>query len=191
MNLYLNIKDFKPLVTQGSETGIEKEIGQYNKPLSILNNNNIRFLYAKQNTIMDGKFTKLLYSDDYVIMNGFYFVFPILCDTWSHNNNSNFRYIQSNKQTNIELIEDFAQLESKILTHYKNYNNCDKNKELSLHKQLLSKQIRVYKENANKPLDGLRPDIKSSSIYTIKISGVWESFDKIGITYKIIEIRGT
>ncbi len=172
MNLYLNIKDFKPFA---------------------MLNDNIRFLYAKQNTIIDGKFTKLLYSDDYVIMNGLYFLFPILCDTSSHNNNnnSNIRYIQNNKQTNIQLIEDFTQLESKILTHYNNYNRCDKDKELSLSKQLQSKQIRVYKENANKPLDGRRPDIKSSSIYTIKISGVWESFDKIGITYKIIEIRGT
>ena len=50
MNLYLNIDDFKQ-----------------NNQIQI--NDNIRFLYAKQNTIMDGKFTKILYSDDCVIMN--------------------------------------------------------------------------------------------------------------------------
>ena len=180
MNLYLNITDFKPLVVL---------------------NDNIRFLYAKQNTIMDGKFTKILYSDNLVIMNGLYLLFPILCDTLSPNNsnsNSNIRYIQNNRKTNIQLIEEFTQLENIILTHYQNYNNCDKYKELSLHKQLYhNKQIRVYKESANKPLNNtiIEEDtahnqyINQTSIYTLKISGVWETFDKIGITYKIVEIR--
>jgi len=162
MNLYLNIDDFKQ-----------------NNQIQI--NDNIRFLYAKQNTIMDGKFTKILYSDDCVIMNGFYILFPIVCDKYNPHNSNNIRFIQYNKKSNIQLIEYLSQLENKILTQYQKYNNCDKYKDPCLQKQLYNKQFRVYKEEIieNKQI---------SPLYILKISGVWESFDKIGITYKFVEL---
>ena len=163
MNLYLNIEDFKQ-----------------NNQIQI--NDNIRFLYAKQNTIMDGKFTKILYSDDCVIMNGLYLLFPIICDiSQDVPNSNNVRFIQYNQSSNLQLNEYFSELENKILTQYQKYNNCDKYKYFCLQKQLYNKQLRVYKEE-------YKQNTNESHVYILKISGVWESFDKIGITYKIIEL---
>ena len=47
---------------------------------------NIGFLESKKNIIFDGKFTKLIYSDNYLTMNGIFFKFPPLALSWSNFN---------------------------------------------------------------------------------------------------------
>ena len=49
MNVYLKLNDIK--------LNPEKQIDLYD---------NIRYLYPKKNTIMDGEFTKILYSKNYL-----------------------------------------------------------------------------------------------------------------------------
>ena len=59
MNVYLSINDIKK--NNNGEIDLR----------------DIRYLYPKKNTIMDGEFTKILFSKEYVTMNGLYFFFTI------------------------------------------------------------------------------------------------------------------
>jgi hypothetical protein len=134
---------------------------------------------------MDGIFTKILHSTEYVTMNGINLTFPIwnngdIVSNFTHyqNNNHNIRYIKCIKSYNLQLIQDFCSLETKLLTYYSLLNKCDKLPDLSLSKQLNNSQIRVYSTII----------LPSISTFVIKISGIWESIDKIGIAYKIIEL---
>ena len=58
------------------------------------------------------------------------------------------------------------------------YNRVKKKCDHILMNQLVTNQIRVYRNH----------DRKSNNKYVIKISGIWETRDKIGITYKILEL---
>ncbi len=64
------------------------------------------------------------------------------------------------------------------MTHnlqFANYKQLD----TILTKQLSTNQIRVYHDNSKK---------KNNNNYVIKISGIWETSKKIGLTYKIMEL---
>ena len=161
MNLYLNISDIK--------NNVSKEIDICD---------NIRYLYPKKNTIMQGEFTKILYSKDYVTINGLYLYLPISVERKSSYENNHTRYI-CNISSNIQLIQDLSNIEKNILANYKIYKKTRKRCEYVLNKQLMTKQIRVYHDNNYN---------KKKTHYVIKISGIWETIDSIGVTYKILEL---
>ena len=71
MNIYLKLSDVK---INNSERNIELY-------------DNIRYLYPKKNTIMDGEFTKILYSKEYVTMNGLYLYIPFTIIERKNNDN--------------------------------------------------------------------------------------------------------
>ena len=176
MNLYLNIDDLKS----------ENEIRLYD---------NIRFLYAKQNTIMDGDFTKILYSTECFTMNGLYLLFPAIIDKRPITKPAHINHIRTllhNNPSNIILTQEFGLLETALLTLYNRYHQCEKQFELSLFKQLSNRHIRVYTEQVdrgNSSGDSRRSIVDASKASLIlKISGIWESHDKVGITYKIVEL---
>jgi len=162
MNLYLHINDLK----QENDIRFVDEI---------------RFLYSKQNTVMDGEFTKILFSRENFTMNGLHLLFPIVIDPRSNKTEyvNHIRSIHNNFQLNAKLIHDFCLLEKKLLDQYKKYARSDKQVELCFHKQITTKQLRVYTElNRN----------VHTNVIIIKISGVWESRNHIGMTYKIVEL---
>lgn len=148
----------------------------------VKNNNNIelqdtiRYLYPKKNTIMNGEFTKILFSKHNVTMNGLYFYLPFKIH--ETNDNSHIRQLVTNNQQNISLINDLKNIEKVLLKNYMDYNRIQKKCENVLQNQLITNQIRVYR-NMNKPI---------RNKYVIKISGIWETRDKIGLTYKIMEM---
>lgn len=158
MNIYLNISDVKDSF---------KNINIYD---------NIRYLYPKKNTIMEGEFTKILYSKDYVTLNGLYLYLPINLEK-NNNYENHVRYIV-NTSNNILLIQDLKNLEINILNNFKTYSKKTKSSELVLAKQLNTGCIRVYHDHKN----------KKKNRYVIKISGIWETDQKIGLTFKILEL---
>ena len=83
-----------------------------------------------------------------------------------------------NKQ-NVQLINDLRNIEQNLLTNYSNYYRINKGFEFTLAKQLLTNQIRVYHDHNSK---------HKKNKYVIKISGIWETSSKIGLTYKILEL---
>ena len=171
MNIYLNISTIK----------------NANNIIDL--RDDIRYLYPKKNTIMEGEFTKILFSKNNITMNGLYLYLPLSVDTTTNNNhtknnynkNKNEIYIRNLARTSLnnQIISDLKQLEKSILNHYIEYTKCGKPPEYILNKQLLTNQIRVYHDNYG---------IKKKNKYVIKISGIWETNCKMGLTYKIMEL---
>ena len=139
-------------------------------------NEHIRYLYSKKNTIMDGNYTKILFSNDYTTMNGMYITLPSLIVTDSTNNNT--RILNANNRINSVLIENLRVLEHSLIKHYCTFNGLSKVGDMVLNRQLKSGQIRVYRDNI----------MTSSKKYVIKISGIWETAQSVGLTYKINEV---
>ena len=163
MNVYLKLNDIK---LHNSEKSIELY-------------DNIRYLYPKKNTIMEGEFTKILYSKNYVTMNGLYIYIPFTILERKTNDNIHTRNINIHNSHNQSIMHDLKNIEKQLLQNYKQYNKINKTFELVLGKQLSTGQIRVYHESHNK---------NKNNKYVIKISGIWETRDKIGLTYKILEL---
>ena len=162
MNLYLHINDLK----RDNDIRFVDEI---------------RFLYSKQNTVMDGEFTKILFSRENFTMNGLHMLFPIVLDPRCNKTEyiNHIRSIHNNFQLNTKLLQDFCLLERNLLTQYKKYSRSDKQIDLCFYKQISSKQIRVYTESNHNV---------HNNVIIIKISGIWESRNQIGMTYKIVEL---
>ena len=68
------------------------------------NINYLHFLNTKKNLLMDGNFTKVMYSNEYISTNGLYIVF----------NNPN------------NITESIKMIETDILIYYKNMYNLNK-----------------------------------------------------------------
>ena len=140
----------------------------------------IRYLYPKKNTIMDGEFTKILFSKSSVTMNGIYIYLPLITERKVTTNSEIFIRTILNNSINSQIVEDLKLLENAILIHYKEYTRRSKQLESMLTKQLSTNQIRVYHDN--------NFTNKKRNFYVIKISGIWETDKKIGLTYKIMEL---
>jgi hypothetical protein len=71
---------------------------------------NIYFLDKKTNVIMDGNFSKILYSNEWFTMNGLYVLFPI--ETLSIEKYSNKSLLKFNPfhPMNSVIIQEFAKL---------------------------------------------------------------------------------
>jgi hypothetical protein len=87
---------------------------------------------------------------------------------------------------NINLIQNFCLLEREILEYYRDSTDSKKTPLFILHNQLYSGNAKVFKNHTNNETENPF-DIR----YIIKISGVWESEDRIGITYKFQGTHGT
>jgi hypothetical protein len=160
---------------------------------------NIFFLDKKKNNIIDGCFSKIIYSSEYFTMNGVFFVIPFISKSPSYitqfpsgklyGNNHNQEFTE-NKYTvsfyahdvkNLQYITILSEIENTIINTYKEMNGIKKCNNLVLTNQLYKGFFKIYKEKQNcKSMNEKK--------YMLKISGVWENTDEVGITYKFIEI---
>jgi len=153
------------------QMNITYDIEKYNK-------RNIFFLETKQNMLMDGKFTKLLFSDNIFTTIGIFLNLQF--------NNSSIYQINKKcilkferNDINNKIINNLANIEKGILQYYKHLNNCNKEENYLLYNTLINSSIKLYVKEYNN---------FSNIKYIIKISGVWENEKEIGITYKFLEI---
>ena len=128
---------------------------------------------------MEGEFTKILFSKEYVTMNGIYLHLPFVVDTRKIYENNHIRFLVQNNVQNNNVVSDLKMIEKTLLTNYSDYYKIKKQFEYTLSRQLHSNQIRVYHDISNK---------SRRTRYVIKISGIWETVDKIGLTFKILEL---
>ena len=143
------------------------------------NKKKIFFLETKQNMLMDGKFTKLLFSDSIFTTIGIFLNIQFNSSTIYQINKKCILKFEKNDM-NIKTINNLANIERTILQYYKNLNNCNKEVNYLLYNTLMNGSIKLYvKQYSN--LSNLK--------YIIKISGVWENDKELGITYKFIEIN--
>ena len=140
-----------------------------------VNVENVAFLEKKKNIIMDGKFTKIIYTDTCVTMNGLYINTPIQYNSYD----SNIVYI-SNTLNNLKIIKNIIEIEYNLLKYYKQFYNVYKNIIYNINNQLIIGKIKLYKEQYRNPSHKIK--------IILKISGIWETVNEIGITYKFLEM---
>ena len=181
----------------------------------------VLFLDTKNNIIMDGNFTKIIYSDSMVSLNGVYMNLPLTIDSVDKITNKYMLKFSMQNSKNINIINALIKIEYQLIEYYKKYYNIDKLPSYILRQQLNNGSIKLYKEN-DKSTSSKTPSITfegnrrrelerngsglgsgsgpgSGSLtdyrppytpyYILKISGIWETFTSIGITYKIIECK--
>ena len=131
----------------------------------------IIFLEKKINMIMDGFFTKFVFSNPFMTMNGLFFKLPMVT------NYLNFITIDLN--SNKEWIQRICIIEKQVLQYYQMfYNIQNKTPIYTLKNQLQKGSLKYYRD--------VQPS-STQSIYYLKISGIWENQREIGITFKIIQ----
>jgi hypothetical protein len=143
------------------------------------------FLNPKQNIIMDGTFSKIIYSNEYLSLNSIYLYMPLEIQSIDKTMNKNIAKISNDSMKNTFLIQELIKIENRIIEYYKQThpNKSNKSVSMSLYKQLSFGVLRLYKE-----YPAHVQDKKNTLQFILKISGIWESQQEIGITYKIIEI---
>jgi hypothetical protein len=147
---------------------IAKNIDQYNE-------NYIHFCEPIKNNIMyEGTFNRILYSTPYFSLNGVYLHIQLIyCLNDSSSNKNKCSY---DIKSNIAVINEIKKIEMNILEHY---SNTTKTPQYKLYEQLMSGSIKLHaKNNAN----------TSNNKFILKISGIWETNNFYGLTYKFIKI---
>jgi hypothetical protein len=136
---------------------------------------NIYFLEKKMNMIMDGFFTKILFTNSFMTMNGIFVQLPIK----KIPSLKSQYFLQFDQNCHKELINQMIIIEKQLLQYYSIFYNVQKRVVYNLKNQLMNGSIKYYKNFSNNPSAG--------GILYIKISGIWENHSEIGITFKIIE----
>jgi len=139
---------------------------------------NLQFLETKHNMIMNGLFTKIIYSEHTFTMNGIYLLFPIQLDSIKNN----VAYFDIKDEFNQHCIRRFSDLEDNILTYYKDFFYRHDNK-IVTH---LSKQLRCgYFKLNHHTHEPFTFSIDKPCL--LKIAGVWLNGENLGLTYKFLQ----
>lgn len=150
--------------------------------ISQIDINNIIFSDSKKNIIMDGNFTKIIYSNSIISTNGIFINFPIHIFSIENISNKYVVKFLTRDLDNYDIIISFSQLEIQLLEYYKQYYNCNKTISTILHDQLHHGNIKLHIENHILNYT----NIDKIKVF-LKISGIWETENSVGITYKIME----
>lgn len=151
---------------------------------------NIFFLDKKRNIIIDGNFTKMIYSNEYFTMNCLYFLFPIEISKTEKTMNKTNVFFHPYSRHNTFIMQEFSKLEYTIIEYYKTMNNSFKKISNNLSKQIYSGNVKIYNstKNYNGSQESNKHDIETRNNYVVKISGLWETEQEIGITYKLYKV---
>jgi hypothetical protein len=139
---------------------------------------NIYFLDSKKNIIMDGQFTKIIYSDAFLTTNGIAVLIPFASTSLDKTYNKSILKFNTGDSTNIRIINELTRLEQFILEYYKRTTHNTKVTTTTLTDHIWSGTVKVYRDITSIP---------SNPKYVLKISGIWEDQTRIGLTYKFME----
>lgn len=151
----------------------------------------VYFSDKKTNMLMDGFFTKIVFSNEYITMHCLYIDIPLKNPMVNKIYARNI--LQLDIYNNKDIIQKLIDIEHQLLQYYAHFYNIpittsnsmhsNKSKSFSfnLKSQLQNGSIKYYKESS---------DIYSAKpLFYIKISGIWENQYELGITFKIIEYQ--
>ena len=140
---------------------IVKKIEQYD-------DNNIFFCEPTKNNVMnEGNFIRILYSTHNFILNGIYLLITfndISCEKYYTKYRCCF-----NVNTHIDIINNLKNI----------YENINKLPQYKIYEQLRNGNLKIFTDIGNKTICS----------FILKISGIWETEDKYGLTYKFIKIN--
>jgi len=143
----------------------------------------VSFIERNPNMIIDGVFSKILYTTNHFITNGIYIEFPVI-PTISKNSTNELEF-DPNK--NNQLLHFFISMEKKILQLYQQFFQLShKHYAYDLETKLSSGSCKIYPSVHYQKYTTITSP--TNSTYYIKISGIWETEHQIGLTYKIVRI---
>jgi hypothetical protein len=129
----------------------------------------------------------MIYSTEYFSLNGAYFEFPIeISQLEKYGNKTTIRFNPVSK-INTSIIHSFSKLESAIIDAYKTNTDSTSKSVSNLSKQMNSGIMKIYREfsyHDTRETDTMPRD-KSPIKCILKMSGIWESSNEIGITFKL------
>ena len=138
---------------------------------------NIFFLDSRKNIILDGKFTKIVCSDEFCTTNGIYIQMPLQLTAIEKLLNKNMLKFPTSNKLNYKMINELSHLEQSILEYYKCLVGCNKTTILSLSDNIKNGYVKLYRDFFH----------NTTKSYVIKISGVWEDQNRIGLTFKFLD----
>ena len=145
------------------------------------NEKNVYFCDPIKNTIMnDGNFIRILYSTSNAVFNGVYLLITlndIICEKYYNK----YKYIFNiNNENHKILIENLKNIEDGIL---KNINIENKIPQFKITEQFKNGYIKLFQNIQN------NNQINQYYKFILKISGIWETNNNYGLTYKFIRIN--
>ena len=144
------------------------------KTIDQCNMNSIYFCEPiKNNVIVNGSFTRILYSSDIFTMNGVYLMVSLNDITFE-------KYYQKykcifNSHSNMKITNKICEMEFNLL---QKAGNVIKNKtpQYKIQEQFKNSHIKIVSDNM--------PTTNSTTTFLLKISGIWETETQYGVTYK-------
>lgn len=137
---------------------------------------NINLLKKKTNTVVNGTFSKFTYSNEYFIMSGLYLEFKIHNMKIKDDNKSiNINY-QPYDTENIDYLQYISNVELRLLDYYNKIHNINKKSVNILSKKLYSGNLKVNIFDCKDIIN----------VITIKISGIWETENEVGLAIKLM-----
>lgn len=128
----------------------------------------------KNNVISDGSFIRIIYSTPYFSLNGINLLIS-LNNIFIEKYYSKFK-CSFNVDTHYALIENIRQMEENIL---KNVTILNKTAQFKIYEQMKNGNIKIFSDNIE----------KTNNIFMLKISGIWETDQYYGLTYKFVKIN--
>jgi hypothetical protein len=142
------------------------------KKLEQYDSNSIFFCEPIKNNVMsEGTFIRIIYSNNNINFNGIYLLLTIndiICEKYYNKYKCTFNIIN-----NKHIIDSVKVIEEEII---KKYSIENKIPQFKLHEQLKNCNIKVLSDIGN----------KNSYSFILKISGIWETNNNYGLTYKFI-----
>jgi|UniRef100_A0A6C0IJV4 hypothetical protein len=144
---------------------------------------NTYLLEKKNNVIVEGTFSKIVFSNQFFTMNGIYFYLTLREFEQKHHLNGLFLQFHPYQEQNLRMIQELVRIEYNILDYYRRQNHCKKKISNILSKQLYSGCMKIYRDLKKhaKPITGV-----DNNHYVIKISGIWETIDEVGLAIKLV-----
>ena len=144
------------------------------KTIDQYDNNNLFLCEAIKNNVMnDGSFIRILYSTQEFVLNGIYLLVElndIMCEKYYNKYKCTFN-IANNKY----IVEKIKIIEEEILKKYK----PDKYPCYKIFEQMRSGYIKYFSDIEN----------TQHCSFILKISGIWETAQNYGLTYKFIKVN--
>lgn len=145
---------------------------------SKFNIKSVALMESKKNIIMDGHFTKLNYLSEWFTMNGLFFSISLDCKLVTVADKVMINYDPYSLH-NLPAMKFLSYVENVLLDIYSHSRQKHIHKNTLFTKQLYSGYLKVVtdKKNVN----------STKKTWCIKISGIWETSEEMGITYKVFE----
>ena len=134
----------------------------------------------KNSLIEQSLFYKLFYSKEYITFNGIFLLFKFENITMNKDKIIFNNYNENNKNT----LEKIIMIEKNILEILK----TKKNKIFKLKEIITNNNIKFNKSDIDNINDYNEFNELNDNLFILKLSGLWETNDNIGLTFKIIKL---